>query len=373
MATENNIFERRLLLLSFIKRAPKSSSTKQLAASMLAHHHDLSERQVQKELVYLMDNTDLGIRYYVGDWREVPPPFKEVYVTRKDKQTGKEIKVRSNQPRYWYIDQNAAALDLVHMDTSAALIMKLAERYLNDLLPRAIFQNVEHFFHRADEVLAKATSSQRWLRSVSMVSKSLQLLPPTFNESVIEKVYQGLQQGKQLRVKSRTRQSPTNPREYLINPLGLVTREGLIYLVWCSAEGGDKVKEFALHRLTEAEVLDDACVLPSGFTLDGFINEERGFSYLVQPNELPHIDFEFLADKDLAFKLSETPLDMTQRIGEPDADGWSRVTAHVPYTHQLMAWIREQGYNIRVLGPQPLLDEMVSQIRQMAALYEDEG
>lgn len=361
MAGKHELFARRLKLISLIPRAPKSASTKELHNAMLADERDLSLRQLQKELFALLAADELGIAYYEGEKQPEPPVDGE-------KAYGDKV---NNRPRNWYIRREAAVLELPHMDSSAALVFKLSDRYLRDLLPDVVFQNVEHYFNRAEKVLTKAYASQRWLRSVAMVSKSLPLQRPVVHEDVVANVYKALEKGKQLRVKSRTRHSPLEPREYFINPLGIVYRDPSIYLVWTSAEGDEKVKEFVLHRLTEAEVLDDASKIPKGFSLDRFIKENMGFSYFIDEKNMPYIDMELLANDALTFKLSETPLDTTQKITESEHEGWSRVTAHVPYTHQLTAWIREQGYDIKVIGPTPLRERIVSEISQMAANYEE--
>lgn len=360
MADKHELFARRLKLISLIPRAPKSASTKELHNAMLADERELSLRQLQKELFALLATDELGIAYYEGEKQSEPPVGGE-------KSYGDQV---NNRPRNWYIKREAAVLELPHMDSSAALVFKLSDRYLRDLLPDVVFQNVEHYFNRAEKILSKAYASQRWLRSVAMVSKSLPLQRPIVKEDVVSKVYEALQKGKQLRVKSKTRQSPLEPKEYFINPLGIVYRDPSIYLVWTPVEGEAKIKEFVMHRLTEAEVLDDACKIPNGFSLDRFITENMGFSYFVDEKNMPYIDMEFLANDALKFKLSETPLDESQKILESDEEGWFRVTATVPYTHQLMAWIREQGYEIKILGPVVLRDEIVRQIRKMAENYD---
>lgn len=354
------VFDRRLFLLSLIPRSPRSSSTKEIHAALVAEGYKISLRQTQKDLLSIHDNSnDLGLCYYLGDYRSNPPEFQEEY-EEQDK----------NQRRYWYILRSAPLLEIPNMDPGAALALSLAERYLRELLPDVIFQNVDHYFQRARKVLAKASSSQRWLNSVAVVSKSLPLERPVILEEVATNVYKALQLGKQLRVKTRTRSSPDVAREYTINPISLVYRDPSVYLVWNAAEGDPKVKEFALHRMTEAVVLDDASKVPAQFSLDDFINESKGFGYFIK-EELPYIDLVIETNPSLTLTLSETPLSGDQKIGPPDENGWSRITAHVAYTHQLTAWIREKGYDIKVIGPEPIRDLIIDQVRRMAANYSD--
>ena len=365
MTDKYDTFERRLKLISLIPRAPRSASTDELFNDLLTAGRKISKRQLQKDLAFFSLIPELGVQYYEGKkLRHVPDHFDAPVEIEDDDEP-------SNRPRNWYVSQSSAALELSHMDTSAALVFKLAERYLREMLPNVVFQNVEHYFLRAEKVLGRAYETQRWLRSVAMVSKSLPLQRPLIDEAVVENVYTAIQKGKQLRVKSRTRFSPKEPKEYFINPLAIVYRDPSIYLVWTAAEGEPRVKEFALHRMTEAELLESPSVIPNGFTLDGFIEENMGFRYFVYEKSQPYIDLVILVDGELRMKLSETPLDKSQVIEEQDESGWSRLTARVAFTHQLMEWIRQQGYNIKVVGPVELRDLIVDQVRRMADNYSD--
>jgi predicted DNA-binding transcriptional regulator YafY len=362
-------FERRLKLISLIPRAPRSSSTDELFNDLIAAGRKISKRQLQKDLVFFTLTPELGVEYYEGKKLRYVPDHSNGPITEDEDDPNKyEVK---NRPRNWYVSKSSAALELAHMDPSSALVFKLAERYLRELLPDLVFQNVEHYFNRAEKVLARAYESQRWLRSVGMVSKSFPLQRPVVLEEVVECVYTAIKKGRQLRVKSRTRLSPDEPREYIINPLAIVYRDPSIYLVWTSAEGVPLIKEFVLHRLTEAEVLDSPSAIPGDFTLEGFIEEKMGFRYFVDQNTHPYIDLEIQVDEELRFKLSETPLDKSQIIEGQNDMGWSRVTARVAFTHQLMEWIRQQGYNVKVIGPVVLRDRIVDQVRRMSDNYAD--
>ncbi len=374
MVDKFDTFERRLKLISMIPRAPRSSSTDELFNDLKASGRTISKRQLQKDLVFFNLIPELGVEYYEGKkLRYVPDQYDSAIDEVKDSINDDEDEDENarNRPRNWYVSKSSAALELSHMDPSAALVFKLAERYLREMLPNVVFQNVEHYFLRAEKVLGRAYETQRWLRSVAMVSKSLPLQRPSIDESVVENVYTAIQKGKQLRVKSRTRFSPKEPKEYFINPLAIVYRDPSIYLVWTAAEGEPRVKEFALHRMTEAELLESPSEIPSGFTLDGFIEENMGFRYFVNEKSQPYIDLVVLVDVDLRLKLAATPLDASQVIEDEDESGWSRLTARVAFTHQLMEWVRQQGYNIKVVGPVELRDLIVDQVRRMAENYAD--
>ena len=56
-----------------------------------------------------------------------------------------------------------------------------------------------------------------------------------------------------------------------VSPLGLVQQEQRLYLV-CQFAGYDNYRHLALHRISEARVLDFPVVRPEDFSLDKYIN-----------------------------------------------------------------------------------------------------
>lgn len=359
------VFERRLLMLSLIPRAPRSASTAAIREALQEQGYEVSKRQVQKDLQDAISSMqELGLCYYIAkEMRECAPEHQEEYDDEAEEK-------RRHLGRWWYMRKTAPVLELHHMDPDAALAFSLAEKYLRDLLPETVFQNIDHYFARARYTMDKAPAAQRWCDSVAIVNKALPLLRPVILEAVETQVYKALQLGRQLRLKAVTRRHPDMPKSYTVNPLGLVYRDPLLYLVWTDAdpEHGNKVKELVLSRMTEAEALPDAREVPPGFSLQAFIDEAKGFGYFIDPST-PYIDLEILAQPSLTFSLKETPLSMDQVIHHPDAEGWSRITARVAYTHQLTAWIREKGYEIRVMAPDALRHVIIGQIRKMNQNY----
>ena len=65
--------------------------------------------------------------------------------------------------------------------------------------------------------------------------------------------------------------------QYRINPIGLVVRDSVIYLVATLAEN-DELRQFVLHRIKSAQVLEDPATSPRGFDLDEYI-AKGGFGW----------------------------------------------------------------------------------------------
>ncbi|MBC7944089.1 MAG: WYL domain-containing protein [Burkholderiales bacterium] len=65
--------------------------------------------------------------------------------------------------------------------------------------------------------------------------------------------------------------------EYVVNPLSLVVRNSIVYLV-CTMWDYKEVRQLALHRVRKAELLDSASVMTTGFDIDAYIAQgEFGF------------------------------------------------------------------------------------------------
>lgn len=353
--------ERRLAIMSLIPQEPRSITADKLHEK-LRNEQDmvLSLRSVQRHLIKLHEMPAMGVCYYEGEERTRPPRLE-----LRDEDASRP----SNQTKRWYISRDVSGIEIPSMDPEAATVLKLAERYLSDLLPEAVLQNIGHYFRRADAVMNKPGRPRGWLDVVAMVPKALPLQPPRYDKSVANRVFQAIKYNRQLRVRSITRHSPDIPKEYVINPLGVVLRDSVIYIVWTAAgDPEDRVKEFALHRLREATLLETPRDLPLGFSLDRFIHEQQGFGYLVR-DEPGDIVLVMDVDPILRFTLSETALSGDQTIEKLDERRY-RVTATVKNTYQLRAWLMEKSPQATVLEPDFVRDDIVGQIERVREQYQ---
>ena len=357
--------ERRLAIISLIPREPRTITASEVTSKLNNELNIPSElRTVQRDLHELSDVSTLGLCSYGGEERTQPPSAKQALTVGSN---GKNKK--SNQVKRWYISNVVSGMEIPSMDPSAATVLKLAEKYLHGLLPEAVLENINHYFQRASGVLNKPGRPRGWLDAVAMVPKSLPLLPPTYDRTLANTVFQAIKDNRQLRVSSITRLSPDTPKEYDINPLGIVLRDTSIYLVWTRVgDTTDRIKEFVLHRLRSATILDIPRDLPVGFSLDKFIHEQQGFGFLVQ-DEPENIQLVLEVDPILRFTLSETALSGDQTIEKLNERRY-RVTATVKNTHQLRAWLMEKSPQLKVVAPASLRQAIVDLIKQALQQYQ---
>lgn len=269
-----------------------------------------------------------------------------------------------SKPFGWQWMEDAKVMDIPGMEPATALAFRLAEAYLQPLLPRSILRYLDPHFRRAGEVLAgvKSAGIGMWPEKVRVISRGPALLFPEAKPDVQETVYQALFEERRFEARYRSREA-TRPAEYEVNPLGLVFRQGLIYLVCTLAEFED-IRQLALHRMSSARLLDSRRRAPAGFDLDKYI-EQGEFSYPVSGNR---IKLRALLAPGAAIHLYETRLSPDQRLKE-SPDGRVLLQATVLDTLELRWWLLGFGDGVEVLEPKKLRSEFQRIVSSMAGRY----
>lgn len=264
-----------------------------------------------------------------------------------------DIEVNDKNPRdYGWRWRKGADLNIPGMSVPEALAMRLVETHMKQLLPAAMLDGLQGVFHQAQSRLDKAEAINRnhtkdWLNKVRVVHPSQPMLPPSVNHEIQEDIYQALLDSKQIKAYYQPI-SNSQPKEYIMHPLGLIMRGAVSYLV-ASAWNYTEVQLYALHRFSKVELLNEAVSVPEGFNLDASIaNGLAEFASQGAP-----ILLELRCTEGVAAYLAETPLSADQKI-EPEADSWMRLTATVNDSWQLQWWLMGQGAGVEVCAPPEL-------------------
>ncbi len=147
------------------------------------------------------------------------------------------------------------------------MVFKLAEMFLGPLLPLAAMETLMPYFRCADRVLAEIRAKcGSWKDKVRVLPRGQRLLVPDVDRDILNTVHQGLFFGRQIKISYRARNMP-DAREYVVHPLGLVLRNGLLYLVVTFNQYQD-IRQLLIHRIKQAALTDDPCSTPDGFDLD---------------------------------------------------------------------------------------------------------
>ncbi len=151
-------------------------------------------------------------------------------------------------------------------------------------------------------------------------------------------------------------------KTYPVNPLGIVQRGAVTYLVATLYDYTD-IRMLAVHRIKSALVLETLAKKPKKFDLMKYIGE-GAFGF----DEGGGINLLVRFTVPAAEHLRETPLSLNQQI-EPEIAGWVRLQATVPDTAQLRWWLLGFADQVEVLEPISLREEFASISQSMSKIY----
>jgi len=303
-------------VLQRIPQLPARATVAQIHESLPSEHADVSRRTLQRDLDHL--STKFPIEC--------------------------ELEGRTH---YWYWMKHARQVLLPHMSGSMAATLLMVRDYLKPVMPGSVLSELDPFFEHASGVL-EDTRLKSWTKKVRILDRGPMLIPPRVDDAVREAVYEGLLNDLQLSISYKGRGKDKH-KDYVVNPLGLVLKGGVFYLV-VAFDGHDNVRQVALHRMNKAAVLDSSIVKPKGFSLKGYIEDEQGFSYPLSPEK---IKLELLFEPDTAYHLTETRLSPDQTTEMKN--GKLLVKATVADSDELRWWVRGFGEDVRVVKPKWLL------------------
>jgi len=320
-------------MLRLIPRYPIKISTAELKQRLADDEFDTTQRTIQRDLIKLSD----------------------IYPLISDE---------GSKPFGWSWMMNANVMDIPGMDTNTALAFWLAGEHLGPLLPKSTLHRLQPHFRTAAHVL-DAVSMEKgtpaWRNKVRVLHRGPRLRPPTVDDAVEHRVYEALLRDHRLTVIYNPRWQE-GKKEYEINPLGLVLKDGITYLV-CSMWDYPDIRLLTLHRIRAAEVLDKPTSIPDGFNLDDYIaSGELDFSVGGD------IQLKALFSNDSAYHLEERPLSDDQTVVQQEDDRML-VTATVQHTSELRWWLLGFGDQVEVLEPKSLREEFQGIISRMAAKY----
>ena len=306
-------------ILQRIPRLPRKITAREIHANLPATDYHVSLRTVQRDLVSLS--------------------AKFAITCDED-----------GRAQHWYWMKNADQVLLPHMTGSMAATLLLARDYLKPVLPGAVLHELDPFFDHAAKTLDH-TPLKGWNSKVRILDRGPMLIPPRVNPGVRDAVYEALLDGRQITAGYKARGKDAH-KDYTLNPLGLVVKGGVFYLV-VVFDGHTDIRQLALHRMNKAALLKSPVQKPRGFTLKAYIEDEAGFSYPLSPEK---IRLEALFEKDAAFHLTETLLAPDQTVQEQN-DGRLLVKATVADSDELRWWLRGFGGAVEVLKPKALAGE----------------
>ena len=270
----------------------------------------------------------------------------------------------------WYWNDKAKVILLSGLSANQALSFILVKKYLSQLFPEATLKELEPFFEYSDKVLysLEGNALVKWPEKIAVVHPVQPLLAPEINGNFQKIISTALLENKKLKLDYVRLDGERS--KYTVNPVGLVFRGHVIYLIAVKVDTGEQ-RQFALHRIKKAEQLP-ADADPITLTLQEYLEQgNMGFAWNAwnTATSLQEITFKCIFEAKSAKYLTETPLSKDQEI-IPYKDGYVIVKATVRYTEQLVWWIRGYGSAIEVLEPLELRERMIKDINELHTRYQ---
>lgn len=310
MANRTDNLETVMLVIELLKRIPRDTyvGAPDLCQQLCAIGMDRDIRTIQRQLKTLTEHFDIEC-----DERSRPYGYR------------------------W--KSRSKGLSLPTLNEHESLLLALAQRYLQSLLPASLMKSMEGFFHQARAILdpysAKNPESE-WLTKVRVVDTSQPLLPPKIKPAVFEAVSTALYKNLMLTVDYQNAGGKRAIRNVM--PLGLAQQGPRLYLV-CRYEGFDNERSLAIHRIKNATVSGISFKRPSGFSLQKYDDDGRfGFG------EGKFIKLSFSIKKSAGQHLLETPLSKDQEMIAYDEH--YAVEATVIDSERLTWWLNGFGENV---------------------------
>lgn len=321
---------RHLTMLGLIPRAPRKISAPELCTKLDEHGFAVDLRSVQRDLNNLSHKFALCSDH--------------------------------KKPAGWSYAAGARPPVTPALDRSDSLTLYMVERYLSPMLPRALLRDLQPRFEEARHILGHDHAEGGWSKRVATISSGPPLLAPDVANDVLQAVHESLLKRVQLEVDYRAA-GASRWKSVVLNPLGLVNRDGVFYLV-ATAWGYNEPRQWALHRVRNPKRRQDAAREPDGFDLGRYIKDERGFDWPIGKR----IRVRLRLRPDVAPFLEERPLSTDQKLLR-SKDGGVNLTATVQDSMQLRWWMLGYGAGIEVRGPKALRTWMKEQACALANAY----
>jgi predicted DNA-binding transcriptional regulator YafY len=251
-----------------------------------------------------------------------------------------------SKPYGWSWSQDAAGFDLPGMSVSESLTVMMAHKHLRSVMPASTLKQMAPYFRQAEQTLSTLTNHSS----------------PDIDEAVLSNLQEALLQNRQCDITYQKRVAG-EVDTYPVNPLGMVQRGVVLYLV-CTIKTYTDLRILAVHRVLSATLLDTAAIRPKSFNLDNYI-ATGAFGWTIGGT----IRFEALFTAEAGKHLYETPLSENQRIVVED-DGRLRVKASIYQNQQLVWWLLGFVGDVEVIAPVDLRRQIAEKHRLAVSRYE---
>ena len=178
------------------------------------------------------------------------------------------IEKNNANPQGWRWKDDAPLQSLPHMNLSQAVAFNMVEANLSQLLPPVILDELFPWFDLARRQLKNSKVTHSWIDRVRIEPATQPLIAPHIDLESKDNIYHALFYQLQIQA-SYTRSDKSQASEYTLNPIAIIQRGVIIYLLATRTDDPEIIiRTFALHRFTSVEILESAAKTPDKFQVD---------------------------------------------------------------------------------------------------------
>jgi predicted DNA-binding transcriptional regulator YafY len=270
------------------------------------------------------------------------------------------------RPQGWSWSRGAAPLLPPTLDPDTALALTLLAHHSASALPPRTLAHLAPYLAQAERILQNGPSEalRRWPDKIRVLAPGLPFALASVDETVDGVVYRALFEERCFRAGYRNARSGQT-KVHVVHPLALVVRLPQRYLI-CTVRPAQPPIQLALARIRDAELLEQARVVPPGFDLDDFLRRGE----LDVPLAPDPVHLRFRIRREAGGFLFDSRFADDQRVTDV-GDDWLLVEATVPSTRELRRWLFGFAPYIEVIDPPQLREELRDAARRLLERHGD--
>jgi predicted DNA-binding transcriptional regulator YafY len=255
------------------------------------------------------------------------------------------------------------------MTEEAALDLQLSRDVYGRAFGSQGKSNGDKLADMAERVVAASPETKRIRDRLRIAPDGIGRMPACIEPGVLRACIGAIGKNRQLGFNYRGASGETSIK--LVSPLGLVAKDGAIYLV-AVKELSDAPRHYALQRMLNADLHFQQAQHRPEFDLQQHIVDSHQFSHVLDAQATP-VQLKLRVAPEAIYHFRERPLSNDQTITSPAAsEPWHTVTATVPNTILLMPFLLSMGPWIEALAPADVRAEATKRIAGMWTHYASE-
>lgn len=255
------------------------------------------------------------------------------------------------------------------MQPTEALMLILSEKLLLQTMPIEYAQRIGERIEKAKLLLSAGNALGKWQDKLQVISDGYPLINNNsmLDDHTREIIYECVLKECQINIHYQAKDKDT-PRNYCLNPLGIIIRGQSHYLVATKTTSPEKPLLFLFHRIKSAEDRYKKTNMPSSFMMADYYAKNPSGWILKNESQIETIKLNvkgYALDTLLHNKLAKD-----QKL-EHLADGWAKVQFTCIPTYDLVAWMLRFGADVICESPAHLKRKMTKVLSHALEQYQD--